>query len=269
MATLIVPTQLITPDQPTVSPGTLDDGYAISWNAIANASDYRLQWRVQGTLPWSDVVDSTGGATSHTIIPTVAQQGTTYELQVQALGDGTYYADSAFSPEATLIVPAKLGTPDQPTSSGNLDDGYTVSWNAITNAADYRLQWRVQGTLPWTGQHDTGGATSHILALPPLSQGTTYELQVQALNSDIIHYVNSEFSPTATLIVPTKLATPNQPTVGAGDNAGGYPISWNAISNAAGLSTALAHPGQYGQSQQHCDHQHHLLHAHAHRRPAR
>ena len=86
---------------------------------------------------------------------------------MRALSDDTvHYFRSSFSPEATLIVPTKLGTPDQPTVGGDLRDGYTISWNAIPNASDYRLQWRVQGTLPWTGQHDTGGTTSHTLTAP-------------------------------------------------------------------------------------------------------
>ena len=181
--TLIVPTRLDTPNQPTVSSGSLDAGYAVSWNSIPNASDYRLQWRVQGTLPWSDVVASTGGATSHTIIPTAAQQGATYDLQVQALNsDTTRYVHSGFSPTATLIVPTRLNTPNQPTSSGNLDDGYTISWNTIPNAAGYQLRWRVQSTPDWPTdtRANTTGATSYEPT--GLQQGTTYEFQVKALD---------------------------------------------------------------------------------------
>ena len=60
-----------------------------------------LQWREQGTQDWIEVVASTGGATSHTIIPTVDQQGKTYDLRVRALSDDTvHYFRSSFSPEA-------------------------------------------------------------------------------------------------------------------------------------------------------------------------
>ena len=110
-------------------------------------------------------------------------------------------------------MPAKLGTPDQPTVGGDLRDGYTVSWNAIPNASDYRLQWRTQGSTEWSSDDEarTSGATSHILMLPPLSQGTTYELQVQALSGDLVHFVDSEFSATATQIVPPNWTRPISP----------------------------------------------------------
>ena len=99
------------------------------------------------------------------------------------------------------------------------------------------MQWRTQGSTTWSSTDEalTGGKTTHTLELPPLVQGTTYELQVQARNSDTVNYVNSEFSAVATLIVPTKLTTPNQPTIAeGGSNADGYALSWNAISNASG-----------------------------------
>ena len=209
IATLIIPTQLDTPNRPTTS-GDLDNGYTISWNAIANASNYVLRWREHGTRDWLQLARTS--ATSHTITSTVAQQGKTFELRVRALsGDRARYLHSDSSQIATLIIPiipTQLDTPSQPTTSGDLDNGYTVSWNSITNASNYVLRWREQGTRSWLVVARTGGATSHTITPTVAQQGKTYQLRVRALSGDLARYLHSDSSQIATLIIPARLVTP-------------------------------------------------------------
>ena len=77
------------------APGNLSAGTAgetsipLSWNAVTNASRYRVEYRLRGDLAWT-VDDETLTTTSHAVDELVCNSG--YQFRVSAYGSGTVYA---------------------------------------------------------------------------------------------------------------------------------------------------------------------------------
>ena len=157
--------ELMRPDQPTVN------GATFSWNEIENVVRYRVQWRLKDTDGWPSENKATTGTTTQYTLSGVAAG--TYEVRVRAIADRETYDHSPWSPSADVVInapppptevpaatevpaPTQLDTPNQPTTSGDLDNGYTVSWNSVLNASNYILRWREQGTQDWLEVARTG-----------------------------------------------------------------------------------------------------------------
>ena len=71
------------------STGTTASSVALTWDAVAGATAYEFDYRVQGDTEWQDVENSVTG-TSTTISRLACN--TTYEFVVRAFGDGSAYA---------------------------------------------------------------------------------------------------------------------------------------------------------------------------------
>ena len=91
---------------------------SIAWDAVPNASGYKIAWRNKNdssnsyvTLPVS--------ATSYTL--TGLDYGASYYWKVQALGDGVYYADSAYTSARTVTTLA-ANTPVTVTTEADVVD---------------------------------------------------------------------------------------------------------------------------------------------------
>ena len=77
----------------------------------------------------------------------------------------------------TATVPT---TPTGLTSSNVTTSGFTMSWDAVSNASSYNAQVREQGTTTW---NDYTAITSTSKEITGLSAETTYEYRVQAVNT--------------------------------------------------------------------------------------
>ena len=88
---------------------------SLAWNAVSNASGYRLAWRKQ-TDSAESYVTLNASATSHML--SGLDDGATYCWKVQALGDGVYYADSPYTATRTVAA-LKLETPSTVVTTEN------------------------------------------------------------------------------------------------------------------------------------------------------
>ncbi|NHM08065.1 hypothetical protein G4D82_12605 [Flavobacterium sp. CYK-4] len=151
----------------------------LSWNMLVGSGSYNLRYRRTGTTNWT----TTTSATNSKAI-TGLTAATAYEFQVQGVCafTGSYSASGNFSTLAICNAPTGL------TSSNLSSNSVTVTWNAVSNAVNYNIQYRPTGTTTW----QTTSSTTNSKSLTDLAAATTYEFQVQTVCG-----YNSEFSALA------------------------------------------------------------------------
>ncbi len=168
-----------------------------SWNIVANADSYSLQYREQQPGYWagwtgSDVTTLTGiSSTTRTI--SGLDDGTDYELRVGAVTN----ADTNWSDAITA-------TPYQPPSNVVLtpEDGrMKVSWTrAPGRNLPHRLQYRDAAAASWT----TVENVNLRWWLEGLANGTEYEVRVGATLDGVTHW--SSIARTALVGAPGDVA---------------------------------------------------------------
>ena len=174
-----------TPAAPTLTP---DDGRLTArWSAPAdNGSpiiDYDVRHRPVGGN-WTEIAGRT--TTSATI--TGLTNGTTYEVAVRArnaFGRSSWSPSSRGTPAASASAPSTPAAPRVTPGDGEL----TVSWRApADNGAPiehYELRGRSEGAGTWANVTASGDTkiTATSVTIGNLTNGTTYEFQVRAVNS--------------------------------------------------------------------------------------
>jgi hypothetical protein len=219
-----------TPVSVSATDGTVAGNVTVTWAGVSGASGYDLQYRVNGTGPWTSATNVTSGWQLST-----ADQST-YEFQVRAknvLGTGSWSGSdtgyiarscsttglnwgggnfcsatanaasagavqsltnatpgasggatatcngvtanwnlSGASCSATLNVPTSVSATD-----GTVAGKVTVTWANVPYATSYDVQYRVNGTGPWTSATNVTSGWQLSTA-----DQSTYEFQVRAGN---------------------------------------------------------------------------------------
>ncbi|MDP2714943.1 fibronectin type III domain-containing protein [Rheinheimera sp.] len=153
------------PAAPVASLSTSGMSMTVSWLAIAGATSYKLQQKVNGT--WQTEKDI-GTATSKGF---TGSSGSHYSYRIRACNAG---GCSGYSTEkGVTFIPA---VPDASLSTSGMS--MTVSWLAIAGATSYKLQQKVNGT--WQTEKDIGTVTSKGFTG---SSGSHYSYRVRACNA--------------------------------------------------------------------------------------
>jgi hypothetical protein len=136
----------------------------IGWNAVANASGYRIQYATDvyftENVKTEDV--NNGTATSGDI--TALTVGTTYYVRVMAIGEENY-SNSIYSTlyvEGTPVV--KLPAPTLGTITAINSTTINVAWSAVGGVTSYTLQYSTEASF------NTGVITIADIALTSTSR---------------------------------------------------------------------------------------------------
>jgi len=160
-------------DGVTVTPAV--ESLIVSWSPVADASGYKVQWR-SGEQDYDPTARQARTAFPGYVIPDLTP-GTEYTVRVIATRTGA--SDGRPSEEATGTPLA--AAPDQVTGVAVTPDveSLIVSWNVVTGADGYKVQWRSgeQDYDPGSRQATTTG-TSYTI--PGLTPGTEYTVRVIA-----------------------------------------------------------------------------------------
>jgi fibronectin type 3 domain-containing protein len=213
---------LAAPAKPTLSPG--NGSIAVSWQAVALADSYNLYYAESGTRPESPTV-SPISETSWTI--SGLTNGTPYYVWVQAVNSGGLSVVSGMAQiKVDLPAPAKPAlSPD----NGSI----TVSWEAVDTADSYNLYYAESGTRPESPMVSPISGTSWTIN--SLTNGTTYYVWVQAVNSGGVSAVSGMAQ------IKLDLAAPAKPTLSP-DN-GSITVSWQAVDTADSYNLYYAESG--------------------------
>ena len=154
-------------------------GSLVGWSPVTGATGYRLRWsKPNGTRTFKTVP-----ATPATFTMTNLEAGSTYEVQVRALGDGVNYEKKGkWSKKYSFTAPSNpaQGPLELPAPSNfRLVTGTTFAWDAVTGADSYRIRWIApDGTTKGKGL--SASTTQFVIKRKWLAAGTVYNVQVRA-----------------------------------------------------------------------------------------
>lgn len=189
----------------------------ISWEAVSGAVSYNLEYKTSPATTWTSV-SVTGTSSALTGLAA----GTTYDYQVQTVCSG---GSSSFSTTGSFITLTSCGTPGGLEASSITSSGATVSWEAVSGASSYNIEYQISSSSTWTIVSTTGTS----LTLTGLASSTSYNYQVQCVCSSGSSAYSAAGSFTtsaaATCGIPAGLTTTSITTSEA-------LISWGAVSGA-------------------------------------
>jgi hypothetical protein len=220
------------PDAPTSLVGTSGDTQvSLTWSAPASnggsaITNYFIEYKLSATSTWSTFSHATSTATSATITSLI--NGASYDFRVSAINSvGT----SSPSNTATAI-PATV--PGVPTSlSGVIGDSQVaLTWVAPADIGgsaitDYLVEYKLSATSTWSTFSD-GTSTSTSATVTSLTNGTSYDFQVSAING-------SGTGSSSGTVTATPLTTPSAPLSFAGTSGDTQvSLSWSAPASNGG-----------------------------------
>ncbi len=193
----------------------------LSWLSMTNVNSYRYRYAPAGG-------GNTNGQTDETSVDLTgldADTEYTFSLRVFCSTGGT-------SPVVTVTFTTGSGggetcdVPDGLSATGITQTDATLNWNSVGTAVSYDYRYRVDGTATWTD----GNTTSTSAALTGLTEGTTYEYQIQSVCSADA----SGYSASSTFITESVVATCDVPGgLSATDvTENSATLSWNAAGSA-------------------------------------
>ena len=208
----------------TVDPGV--EQLAVSWDEVADASGYQVQWKsgAQGFGAAREAVID-GGTTTEYTIQSLAP-GTEYTVQVTATREN---ADDG------LPSAAVTGTPLAP-ASGQVSgvrvapgvEQLTVSWNPVSEATGYQVQWRSGEDQDFATADVPGDTTEYTIQ--SLEAGTEYTVQVIATKENA-----DDGAPSAAVTGIPRAPAPGQVTnVTVTPGMEQLAVSWDAVTGADG-----------------------------------
>ena len=231
---LATPTGLRAVDDTADVAGTLTPRVKVTWNASPKATSYALyEW--SGT-DWVAITlsDDDQEMRSHTDSTGIAAGMTYYYIVAAINNNGNDVADdddmSDWSSPAmvTTVAVTPDAAPANLAATPRGENRIWVSWDAVTGATEYVLQWRITGSSNWTNVNVQGGTT---YAHTGRSAGTKYHYQVAAKNSGGMSAFSAEVSTTTwarALSTPTGLMAEDATD---GTNAR-IKLTWRAVSGA-------------------------------------
>lgn len=152
----------------------------LSWNASSGATSYQLQVRVP-SLGASTIVDTSGLVATSFSLSGLATS-TTYSWRVRATNAGGTSDWSSVRTFTTIPLAPAAPTLDSPTTGATgVSINPTLSWNASSGAASYRLQVSTSSNFATTVVDST--LTITFAQVGPLTTSTQYFWRVSASNA--------------------------------------------------------------------------------------
>ena len=230
--------------------GTGDDldqyDLRVSWSAAtrngSNLHGYTVEYRASGnSWSYADFVDQTDDSGNWSFTIQDLTPDTTYYVRVNTI------SDSGISGWATATTTIS-GRPGKPTITSLEISGtsITVSWNSVSSATDFDVQYKERTQSTWTtlsGSEDPMDGTTTTTTFTVPTSGTFYQVRVQAANSNGAGpWSDIPAAPGA----PTGLtATPGSgqialswtaPTDNGGDDIKNYTVECKRTSGSSGSS---------------------------------
>ena len=169
------------PDAPSLT--WADQKLTATWTAPSNGGSditgYKVRHRATDTTDWTTSSALSTSPLSYDI--SSLTNGTEYEVQVQATNAA---GDSGWS-DSAKDTPRKVPSKPSP-SLTPADKKLTATWTAPSNGGSaitgYKVRHRATDTTDWTTSSSLGSSTTSY-DMTSLTNGTEYEVQVQATNS--------------------------------------------------------------------------------------
>ena len=193
------------------------NGVQVSWEAVENASAYRVYRRTENGK-WGIIAKVMSG-TSY--LDNAAQNGVTYYYTVRA-ENGSSLSPSFDATKRIVCIKNLADVVIEGVNNGA--NGVTINWKSVSGAKAYRVYRRVD-TGKWTVLTSNAVGTSYLDKTA--QTGVTYYYTVRALNDKVI---STSCDQKQNITCVKQLANV---TLGAiQNNSQGVTVSWTAVSGA-------------------------------------
>lgn len=195
--------------------GITTSGFSISWNAATNASSYQVQVRESGYSSWTNYYTSlTYYSWSH------FYEDTAYEYRVRG------YTGDNEGPWSSIryVTTSELsvGSVTNLNHTNVTTSGFSLSWNAASNASSYQVQYRREGLTTWFNEY----TSSRSVNVSGLNSQTYYEYRVRGYSGSVEGPWTTIRTVRTQSVIPSKLSWVVRH---AGNNFNLTAIEWNAL----------------------------------------
>jgi hypothetical protein len=195
----------------------------VTWNTVANATGYKLEYKQSTSTTWSSVT-----RTDTTAIFPNRTRNVSYDHRITALGDGTTYDDSDTSSVVTKKSKQQLATPTGLTCTNKTATSLTFSWNEVSGTKTYNLGYK----LPSASSYTYLTPTSSPATITGLTAGTTYQVYISARTpTDSTNYDGSAYTSPVSITTLAPLPAPTGITHDQVTSSSAR-VGWNAVTNA-------------------------------------
>jgi Secretion system C-terminal sorting domain/Fibronectin type III domain/Bacterial pre-peptidase C-terminal domain len=188
----------------------------VSWTSVSGAADYDVDYKLISSGTWTNAATATA---STSVALSGLTASTLYDWRVRAnctaIGLNSTYAQVQF----TTSAPPSCNAPAGLTSSAITSSSATVSWSAVSGAANYDVDYKLNSSGTWTNAATATASTS--VALSGLTASSLYDWRVRA---------------NCTAVGLTSTYTQAQFTTGAVNTCPG-PLDVSTNGTAAGAAT--------------------------------
>jgi hypothetical protein len=199
----------------------------LTWDAAVGATGYELQYKKATDSTWTTA--SYPGGTSATVAGLTAN--TDYNFRVQATNTGGSSGWSSIVNVTTQVQP-----PTSPTgfmSSARTSDSVTLTWNPVTTATGYVVQYKKAAETEWITAPSPAGTS---LTITGLAANTAYMFRIQAFNdggASAWPTINATtLAQSSTELVIESLVVPESARIGST-----VMVSWN-VTNDGDMTTS-------------------------------
>ncbi|HMK05016.1 MAG TPA: T9SS type A sorting domain-containing protein [Ferruginibacter sp.] len=170
----------------------------VSWAALGGALNYDVDYKLNSSGTWVNAATAT---TSLSVALSGLSASSLYDWRVRANCSGATgaYAQAQFT---TAAAPA-CGAPTGLASSSITTNSATVTWSAVSGAANYDVDYKLNSSGTWTNA--ATATTSLSVGLSGLTASSLYDWRVRAnctaigLNSA---YAQAQFTTAAAITCP-------------------------------------------------------------------
>ncbi len=234
-------TAIATCDTPTglEIPNVTATTATVAWDPVSSGDSYRVRYRPIGGSSWKEEISDTNQE-----ILTGLDGGLACEVKVQSVCDnnvaGAYTASKTFT--TSCEVPTNLA------ASQISENSIQLSWNNISGATNYSIQYRKNGSSGWS----TTSSTGTYKTISGLQAGTKYDFQIKTkcINKDS-NYTSIKSYSTATpqCNIPSNLVasnvSSNAATLTWNGTANSYTVQYKKTSSSSWSSTSSTSKSKY------------------------
>ncbi len=168
----------------------------ISWNAVANATSYAVEYKLNSSATYTSFATAQTATTANL---TGLTQGSLYDWRVRATcASGT---GSFVGAQFTTTSPASCNAPTGLASSAITSSSATVSWAAVSGAASYDVDYKLASATTWTNA--VTATTTTTRSITGLAASSLYDWRVRANCTAVglsSTYVQAQFTTTAVVV---------------------------------------------------------------------
>lgn len=198
-----------------------NDVATVSWTAVANAISYAVDYKLNTATTWTSFATAQTATTANLSGLT---QGSAYNWRVKATctaGSGNYVTAN-FTTTVPFVCNAPSGLTSSVTSSGA-----TVSWTAVSGAASYAVDYKLNSSATWISAAAASATTS--VTISGLSASSLYDWRVSTNcgTNGASGFSAAQFTTSAPFVCNAPAGLSSTVT------SSGATVSWTAVTGAA------------------------------------